>query len=108
MVDQYNSGELATRRDLRPSWLTELGCARDRKGGTAATVITVDGERQPLSTAHRATGRRRGRPGGAGANGAATRERVVAAAIELFSTQGFHATGVAELARAADLGAGAL
>lgn len=68
----------------------------------------MDGAHQPITAARHGTGRRPGRPAGAGANGAATRERVAAAAIELFSTRGFHATGVAELARAADLGAGAL
>ena len=53
------------------------------------------------------SGRRPGRPAG-GSDGAATRARVVDAAIELFGSQGFHATGVAELARTVGLGAGAL
>lgn len=52
--------------------------------------------------------RRRGRPPAAVAQGPATRARLVQTAIELFSRNGFHGTGVNELAKAVGLGAGAL
>ncbi|MGW5517823.1 TetR/AcrR family transcriptional regulator [Nocardia africana] len=61
---------------------------------------------------HRSDGpsaaRRRGRRPASSESGPATRERVIQVAIELFSRQGFHGTGVAELAKAVGLGSGAL
>lgn len=52
--------------------------------------------------------RRRGRPPKQVEQGPATRARLVAKAIELFSRNGFHGTGVNELAKAVGIGAGAL
>jgi TetR/AcrR family transcriptional regulator, cholesterol catabolism regulator len=53
--------------------------------------------------------RPRGRPPGSGAGqGAATRERIIDSAVELFAAKGFHATSVAEIGARADVQPGAL
>ncbi|MEV4125320.1 TetR/AcrR family transcriptional regulator [Nocardia sp. NPDC049707] len=55
-----------------------------------------------------ASPRRRGRPPAAETTAEATRARIVAAAMELFAEQGFHGTGVAEIADRAGVRRGAL
>ncbi|MFE3258625.1 TetR/AcrR family transcriptional regulator [Nocardia sp. NPDC059091] len=52
--------------------------------------------------------RRRGRPPASASGPGETRERIVRAALELFSEQGFHGTGVAEIGERADVQRGAL
>ncbi|MFJ2839511.1 TetR/AcrR family transcriptional regulator [Nocardia sp. NPDC087230] len=52
--------------------------------------------------------RRRGRPPAADRGAADTRDRIRAAALELFAERGFHGTGVAEIGARADVQRGAL
>jgi AcrR family transcriptional regulator len=49
-----------------------------------------------------------GRPAGGAEQGAATRERILRVAVELFAEKGFHATGVAEIGLRAGIQRGAL
>ncbi|MFC9898309.1 TetR family transcriptional regulator [Nocardia sp. NPDC127579] len=52
--------------------------------------------------------RRRGRPPASETTAEDTRDRIVAAALELFSDKGFHGTGVAEIGERANVQRGAL
>jgi TetR/AcrR family transcriptional regulator, cholesterol catabolism regulator len=68
----------------------------------------VNSPRSRSAAADDAPLRRRGRPPGSTEQGPATRQRIVQTAIELFSKNGFHATGVSELGAAVGLQPGAL
>jgi TetR/AcrR family transcriptional regulator, cholesterol catabolism regulator len=68
----------------------------------------VNSRRSRATAADDAPPRRRGRPPGSTEQGPATRQRIEQTAIELFSRNGFHATGVSELGAAVGLQPGAL
>ncbi|MBN7300186.1 TetR family transcriptional regulator, partial [Mycobacteroides abscessus] len=51
---------------------------------------------------------RRGRPPASDGDAAATRQRIMEVATDLFAEKGFHATGVAEIGSAAGVRGGAL